>query len=486
MATYGYSTPYTGRGDTGPLPPGYMEAATAPGRNLAMGIAAMGQGLGKAIEQYRTKKAETEAATQSWETVSGLMQQQLSSDPKYLAIQQYMETGALPQGVSEQDIPRYTQQVQADREMLNKFSALGEKFPDMSLAKKKAALGDAVMVLNQYRTDQQNQVRDALAQQQLAMSALQLRQARAEEAGQKQLPEALRAAYGVQAGQAPSVPFRSVTSELLSQYANLTPAQQAQVASIAEQRAATPPAGLVPTEAVMKTPSGAAITYSKPVDMTVTSQTIPGTNKVQAMLGGKPIGSPIESNRFGEVVNAYLTLPESLQKVSDNLSSDLRKEKAIQNFSAASAYQNQIDRFVKDVGTDRYTAADDIALIFSFMKTLDPGSTVREGEFATAEKAGGVPERIWNLYNKIKAGEFLTNEQRMDYSRTAKKNLDGITKEARRVAQGYARSAKDRGIPEFLVLPEGTFESALQEPAAGQPADERKTSGGVNYRVKRN
>jgi len=116
MATYGYSTPYTGRGDTGPLPPGYMEAATAPGRNLAMGIAAMGQGLGKAIEQYRTKKAETEAATQSWETVSGLMQQQLSSDPKYLAIQQYMETGALPQGVTEQDIPRYTQQFTVEPE----------------------------------------------------------------------------------------------------------------------------------------------------------------------------------------------------------------------------------------------------------------------------------------------------------------------------------------------------------------------------------
>jgi hypothetical protein len=191
MATYGYSTPYTGRGDTGPLPPGFMEAATAPGRNLAMGIAAMGQGLGKAIEQYRTKKAETEAATQSWETVSGLMQQQLASDPKYLAIQQYMETGALPQGVTEQDIPRYTQQVMADREMLNKFSALGEKFPDMSLAKKKAALGDAVMVLNQYRTDQQNQVRDALAQQQLRLTEFQLSEAQRRAQLEQNLGQAL-------------------------------------------------------------------------------------------------------------------------------------------------------------------------------------------------------------------------------------------------------------------------------------------------------
>ncbi len=191
MATYGYSTPYTGRGDTGPLPPGYMEAATAPGRNLAMGIAAMGQGLGKAIEQYRTKKADTEAATQSWETVSGLMQQQLSSDPKYLAIQQYMETGALPQGVTEQDIPRYTQQVQADREMLNKFSSLGEKFPDMSLAKKKAALGDAVMVLNQYRTDQQKQAETELRNLQTTAARFNLQTAQGAEARRLGLEQAI-------------------------------------------------------------------------------------------------------------------------------------------------------------------------------------------------------------------------------------------------------------------------------------------------------
>jgi hypothetical protein len=206
MATYGYSTPYTGRGDTGPLPPGYMEAATAPGRNLAMGIAAMGQGLGKAIEQYRTKKAETEAATQSWETVSGLMQQQLSSDPKYLAIQQYMETGALPQGVSEQDIPRYTQQVQADREMLNKFSALGEKFPDMSLAKKKAALGDAVMVLNQYRTDQQKQAETELRNLQTTAARFNLETAQGAEARRRGLEQAISQVAQLPATQEVTVP----------------------------------------------------------------------------------------------------------------------------------------------------------------------------------------------------------------------------------------------------------------------------------------
>jgi len=223
MAQYGYSTQYTGRGDPGPLPPGYMEAATAPGRNLAMGIAAMGQGLGKAIEQYRTKKADTEAATQSWETVSGLMQQQLSSDPKYLAIQQYMETGALPQGVTEQDIPRYTQQVQADREMLNKFSSLGEKFPDMSLAKKKAALGDAVMVLNQYRTDQQKQAETELRNLQTTAARFNLQTAQGAEARRLGLEQAISQVAQLPTTQDVTVP---VSPAIISSSLNIPAEQQ--------------------------------------------------------------------------------------------------------------------------------------------------------------------------------------------------------------------------------------------------------------------
>jgi len=57
-------------------------------------------------------------------------------------------------------------------------------------------------------------------------------------------------------------------------------------------------------------------------------------------------------------------------------------------------------------------AAGDIALIFNYMKMLDPGSVVREGEFATAENAGGVDESIRNMYNKIASGERLQPKQR--------------------------------------------------------------------------
>lgn len=59
MATYGYSTPYMGQRQP-TLPPGYMEAATAPGRNIAAGIAQFGAGLGRAIEQYQKNKDEND------------------------------------------------------------------------------------------------------------------------------------------------------------------------------------------------------------------------------------------------------------------------------------------------------------------------------------------------------------------------------------------------------------------------------------------
>lgn len=66
------------------------------------------------------------------------------------------------------------------------------------------------------------------------------------------------------------------------------------------------------------------------------------------------------------------------------------------------------------------TAAGDFAGIFAFMKVLDPGSTVREGEFASAENSTGVPARVRNLYNKALEGQRLNPVQREDFLRTSR------------------------------------------------------------------
>lgn len=53
-----------------------------------------------------------------------------------------------------------------------------------------------------------------------------------------------------------------------------------------------------------------------------------------------------------------------------------------------------------------------VATIFAFMKALDPGSTVREGEQASAQNTGGVPTAITNAYNHALSGNGLSDDQR--------------------------------------------------------------------------
>lgn len=65
------------------------------------------------------------------------------------------------------------------------------------------------------------------------------------------------------------------------------------------------------------------------------------------------------------------------------------------------------------------SAAGDLALIFNYMKMLDPGSTVREGEFATAQNSAGIPDRVRAMYNKSIAGERLAPGTRNDFTSRA-------------------------------------------------------------------
>lgn len=60
-----------------------------------------------------------------------------------------------------------------------------------------------------------------------------------------------------------------------------------------------------------------------------------------------------------------------------------------------------------------------IALVFKFMKALDPTSVVREGEFSTAQNSAGVPEGIRNMYNKLASGEILGGKQIQQFVDTA-------------------------------------------------------------------
>ena len=100
----------------------------------------------------------------------------------------------------------------------------------------------------------------------------------------------------------------------------------------------------------------------------------------------------------------------------------------------------------------RGSGVGDLGVIFGFMKMLDPGSTVREGEQATAENAGGVSSRIRNIYNSVADGAKLTPELRREFVATADDLYANEASHLANVNERYTEIAKANQIDPTRVL----------------------------------
>jgi hypothetical protein len=121
----------------------------------------------------------------------------------------------------------------------------------------------------------------------------------------------------------------------------------------------------------------------------------------------------------------------------------------------------------KRLNASQDNAAGDLALVFNYMKLLDPGSAVRETEFANAQNAAGVEDRVRNIYNKVKSGEFLSVEQRKEFRGQAADLFKPYKEKGDQLRARYTNEAKRIGIE-----PSAIFLSAPQEEqpqAAPQP-----------------
>lgn len=437
MAQYGYSAGYQGGGPSA-VPSGFIESYAQAGRNIGAGIQQIGSAIGESLQRYGQNKQENE-----------FLQTRLES------LAPYLNTVAQSGNIMDKNSPE------------SKLLGDIEKFSSMSIPQKKATLLNAEFYLDRADKAKAREMQDiqtAAARQQLTLGGIQLGQAQREEAAAPYFTQALSDVMSMQPGQAPSVPYSNVTQEMLGKYGDkLTPAQMQSLIPMLRKAGQALPAGLVPIGAKMG-PSGLETEYGAPP--TIGATQIPGTRYVQPTKGGVPFGAPVKTDYQG--TNAYLNLEEPQQKAADKFIADFGNEKTIQNLSVAGSYLNQMNSFGASIGTPQYKPSDDIALIFSFMKTLDPGSTVREGEYATAKNSGSVPESVVNTYNQILNGKFLNDDQRKNFIETARKSYSGIAKEAETVASRYRSMAKDRGIPENLVVPSNMFEQVKQFEAKSQ------------------
>lgn len=173
--------------------------------------------------------------------------------------------------------------------------------------------------------------------------------------------------------------------------------------------------------------------------------------------------------------------PQADPAAAFETATDLRKEwngiPAVKAFSEQAQAYGRIQASAQDP-----SPAGDLAMIFNFMKVLDPGSVVRESEFATAAQASAwlqqseeagmtVPRPVAAAIRSMATGQRLSVEQRMDFARratalyeNAEANHMGLREQYTGIAERNQISVQD-ALPDFRYTG-NRVDAAPQPPAA--------------------
>lgn len=135
-----------------------------------------------------------------------------------------------------------------------------------------------------------------------------------------------------------------------------------------------------------------------------------------------------------------------LPKLVNDISDDLYKESS--DFALQLASMGRIRQSATEP-----SAAGDMALIFNYMKLLDPNSVVREAEYATAENARSVPASIRNVWNRLMNGERLAEEQRGDFLNRAERLFSQARADQGRRNDRFLTRATSLGVPKDMFQP---------------------------------
>lgn len=195
-----------------------------------------------------------------------------------------------------------------------------------------------------------------------------------------------------------------------------------------------------------------------------------GKQTGREIVGAAPAGPQSPEGKLQADIAAGLVNPTANYDYDAEM--DLRKEwtglPQVKDFQTQTTAFGRIASSAQDP-----SAAGDLALIFSFMKILDPASVVRETEFANAQNAAGIPDQVRNVWNRALSGERLAPAQREDFLRQAKKLYDDSAAQVGGLRSQYEPIATARSLDPSRALPDYAYTGELpplpqQEGSTGQ------------------
>lgn len=199
-----------------------------------------------------------------------------------------------------------------------------------------------------------------------------------------------------------------------------------------------------------------------------------------------------EITRRQDMENAYIGLEEKLMGISDsyeqnrsaldemkfNLDLQYQESQAPDSEGESKLRQEYLMRTEKSGFPEVYssynkilnsqdTAAGDVSMIFAYMKMLDPGSVVREGEFANAQNTAGIPDRVRAAYNNAINGERLAPTQRQSFKSEATNIFNNARKQQDLIDSYYSDQATQGKYDPYNVTGlYGSYQN--QQPSGGQ------------------
>ncbi len=148
-------------------------------------------------------------------------------------------------------------------------------------------------------------------------------------------------------------------------------------------------------------------------------------------------------------------------------STDLRKEFVKQSTD----YKKVRDAYTRVIGSTKDPSpAGDLSLIFNYMKMLDPGSVVRESEFATAAASGSYGDRMQASVQKVLSGERLSPKMRKDFLDKSRELLKGMAAQHKKREGSYREIASKNNLPVDEVVIDLTIPDEQESYADGTTA----------------
>ena len=191
----------------------------------------------------------------------------------------------------------------------------------------------------------------------------------------------------------------------------------------------------------------------------LTDPKLPNVFKEPPSSSGDDTGpSSALSKLYKDLENATVGGPEALalQSQIDALITKSGFDKEI--FDAENEILSSYNKATKSIKESRINYAKmeeavesadgpgDLALVFSFMKMLDPGSVVRESEFSAAQNTAGLFQKLLVAAENIQKGDLLSPEQRQSFLELSKKFLEGGNKSMIKIRRNKGIQADNYGL----------------------------------------